>query len=134
MWITRGGRASGKGSNALLRSRLASSISRPPHTNIKVTLDSQDEDGWHRDYSVIEETPPAAKPAPAPITSTVPDFRTMLSAPIYPEESQWEDWLEETLQIAEAEIEIHIIEALDFKTHKHSVRRHRREKTVHLDF
>jgi RES domain len=108
----------------------------PVGTEVEVKLGSQDEDGWYRDYAVIEETPPAAKsdPGPPPVASTVPDFRALLRAPVYPQEPQWDDWLPETLQIVEAEIEVHVIEAVQFKTDKHSVRRHRWEKTEYPDF
>jgi hypothetical protein len=85
---------------------------------------------------VIEETPPAVEsdPAPPPVASTIPDFRTLLRAPVYPQEPQWDDWLQETLQIAEAEIEIHVVEAVRFETDKHSIRRHRWERTENPDF
>lgn len=106
----------------------------PPGTTIEVRLASQDEDGWHRDYSVIEETPPPAKPAPEPATGTVPNFATLLRTPIRPQESQWDDWLQETLEIVEAEIEVHVTKAVRFKTEKHQVSRHRWEKTENSDF
>jgi hypothetical protein len=125
--------ASGGGRNVVLfhKAGRAKPLELPPETKIEATLNSQDEDGWHREYSVIEETPPA-KPASAPIPSTILDFKTILSLPFPPKESQWDDRLE-TLQIAETEIEIHIVRSVRFKTEKHSVRRYRWEARAHLD-
>jgi hypothetical protein len=106
----------------------------PPGTAITVRLASQDDEGWHRDYWVIEETPPPAKPAPEPPTTGVVDLAVLLRAPICPPEPQWDDWLQETLELVQAEIEIHIIEAVKFETEMHHVRRHRWEKTENPDF
>jgi hypothetical protein len=101
----------------------------PQGTTIEVSLDSQDEDGWHRDYSIIEETPPSAKPCPEPATNIVPDFEAIFSGQSYQKKSQWNNWRQETLQIVKDEIEIHIIKAVNFTTDTHSVCWHRREKT-----
>ena len=45
-----------------------------------------------------------------------------------PQEPHRDDLLEETLQIAETEIEIHVIKGVDFNTDKHAVQWDRWEK------
>ncbi len=108
----------------------------PAGTKIEVRLASQDDDGWHRDYSVIEETPPPVKGAPAvdSAKSSVPDFAELLRSPVPFRGPMWDDWLKETLAIIDAEIEIHVVEAVKFKTEKYHVRRHRWEKMENPDF
>lgn len=106
----------------------------PEGTTIEVRLASEDEDGWHRDYSVIEETPPPAKPVPTPVKSTVPDLAALLSAPVSRQESRWDDWRQETLEIFSSEIEIHVIEAVKFKTEEHHVSIHRWQKRENMEF
>ena len=106
----------------------------PEGMTIEVSLTSQDEDGWHRDYSVIEETSPQVKPVPSPVKGTVPNFAGLLRQPTRRQEPCWDDWLQETLEIVSAEIEVHVVKAVKFKTEKHHVSRHRWEKRKNAKF
>jgi len=93
--------AAGDGRNVVLFHKAARVKQRdvPEGTTIDVRLASQDDDGWHRDYSVIEKTAAAVKPEPEPprLKSAVPNFAELLRAPTYPQQSRWDDWLQETL-------------------------------------
>jgi len=71
---------------------------------------------------------------PEPVTGTIPNFAALLRMPTNPQESQWDEWLQETLEIIEDEIEIHVIQAVKFHTEKHKVSRHRWEKAEKSDF
>ncbi|MGE0372904.1 MAG: RES family NAD+ phosphorylase [Gammaproteobacteria bacterium] len=106
----------------------------PEDTEIEVRLASQDEDGEHREYSVVEETPSPRKPVEKPARSAVSNFANLLSAPAPPAGRRWDDRLQDTLAIVDTEIEIHIVEAVNFKTEKHHVSRHRWEKEENPDF
>ncbi len=84
---------------------------------------------------MIEETLPSAKPtAPILEMGTFPNLGALLRAPSEPADARRDGWLEETLEIAADEIEIHPIGTVKFKATRHSVRRHCWKKIENPDF
>jgi hypothetical protein len=94
----------------------------PEGTRIDVNDGYETEDGWEVDYSVYEKTPPAkiqnfvANPA----RQLTGDFD---SQHVIPDA----DPREATLAVDPHSVEVHVVEAVIFRTTRNSVRRHRYE-------
>lgn len=100
----------------------------PEGTEFDAHTAQQDEDGWRRDYFVVEEVPETegletdqggdANEIPVSLESRSPDV-------------SWDDgdFREITLQVDPSSMEIHVIRAVKFEAEKHSVRRSRWTKS-----
>ncbi len=98
----------------------------PNGTKIEVNLFNQDDDGCYRDYSVTEDVPPT-EPHLDSAETKLSNFGNLLKASTNLEEPKQDDWSDQTLAIAENNIELHVIEAVTFRNLNNPVRRHRWE-------
>ncbi|RKI71692.1 RES domain-containing protein [Corallococcus sp. AB049A] len=94
-------------------------IDLPSETKLSASLGYSDEDGWQNDYSVYEESPaegPKPEQAPKPNTPW---------ADLFIDHSDDKDLRPSTLRIDLDNIEVHIVEQVEFLTSPFKVRRHR---------
>lgn len=103
-------------------------------TKIAVNLWSQDEDRFYRDYSVIEEVPSVEMPADEINAGFVRNSRARRREQIIRGQTGWADWLNDTLQIIQTEIEVHVINAVHFETERHHVNWYRWKHNDDVEF
>jgi hypothetical protein len=106
----------------------------PDGTTIDVSIWHLTEDGWERDYTVIEKILKKADESPQPPPeSWPPNFaHSMVPPPPYPTESEWDArW--PTLRIDLKSIEVHVVEAVKFNTTPHLVDRYRLELSKNVE-
>jgi RES domain-containing protein len=93
----------------------------PEGTIFEANLGDWTEDGWERDYSVLERVPlepPATQPPPRPYT-LASEFVSAVMSP------DWEaDFREVALEIDFESVTVHYVDSINVKTTKHPVRRH----------
>jgi hypothetical protein len=92
-------------------------IERPRGTEVRTSLGQMYEEGWEREYTVIEEVPPKKRASEKRDSGGVQYFSADFDARPY------------TLKIDLRSLRVHVVEAVSFKTKKHKVRRHRWEKS-----
>lgn len=107
-------------------------IELPKGTVLNSTLGYMTEDGWEVDYTVIEEVPPN-KGNPEKLQPPFFTLPTGFEVDLYRSNRDARPF---TLKVDLESVRVHIVEAVQFKTSEHSVRRHRLENRgsdSHLD-
>lgn len=97
----------------------------PYGTEISARLGQMYEEGWEREYTVIEETPNKEDVTKSPPQSLPFDFFNQLTPEV--SEYNWEV-RPVTLRIDVDSLSVHVVKAVTFETHDHKVHRHRWEK------
>lgn len=101
-------------------------IDVPKGTEIEARTGQMNEDGWEREYVVIEQVPPSPPPEEkANDNDGWPNFAALAGLPWEPTDS---DYREVTLLIDTESIKVHEVRRVEFETAAHGVRRHRWEK------
>jgi hypothetical protein len=118
--------ATGEAINIVLFHKAAcvEEIELPAGTEIRCSLGNESEDGWEADFTVYEEVPPKKKEPERQQPSYSDSFITF-------EEGMRRSRLDahpSTLKVDLESVRVHIVEAVQFKTQEHEVRRHRLEK------
>ncbi|HTT76974.1 MAG TPA: RES family NAD+ phosphorylase [Candidatus Binataceae bacterium] len=99
----------------------------PEGTTITAELGRWCDDGWERDYSVIEQVPEGSAPC---ADDTNGGSHTLAKPVAMPRDlSDIYDWRQLALKIDINSVKIHIVRKVEFHTDEHSVKRFRREKT-----
>lgn len=98
-------------------------LARAQGSEVNVTLAEQDEDGWHRDYTVVVRSPPPEPPALRASGDGVSSLglTSIITSSVPEREVPWDNGLEHTLRIVAAEINVHVVRAVTFKTDVHQV-------------
>jgi hypothetical protein len=115
--------AGGNGLNVVLfhKASRCEGIDVPKGTKFTTSSSHQTDEGWEREYYVIETVPP---PKPKDATDAKSPLVGLFRPPDW-EEVRSGDYREPTLSIDIGSIEVRIIEAVEFKTDDHRVGRHR---------
>ncbi|MEQ1406744.1 RES domain-containing protein [Neorhizobium sp. Rsf11] len=94
----------------------------PAGTKFEVNEGFTTEDGWEPDFSVYERTPrKSAEPKPeAKLPPTMPSYQQVFD----PSDPDPRDF---TLRVDPKSLEVHVVDAVSYKTDRNSVRRHRFE-------
>lgn len=96
----------------------------PRGTELSARLGQMYEEGWEREYTVIEETP-SKEDAAKPASQSFPFNLSQI--PFEVEEPDWEV-RPVTLRIDTDSLKVHLVQAVSFVTNDHKVYRHRWEK------
>ena len=120
--------AGGGGLNAVLffKASRCEELIIPYGTKLSSSTAQQYEEGWEREYTVIEEVP--ASKAESQETETDGAF-SILDWDTAP--SVTDEYREPTLRIDIKSVEVHVVEAANFTTTSHKVRRSRRKASQH---
>ena len=94
-------------------------IELPKGTEVSVDLSRRDDEGWHREYTVIEEVPPKKKEAKKALLRYFGDNWTPPNTDPRPL----------TLKIDQDSVCIHIVDSIQFRTTPHKVSRYRWKQT-----
>ncbi|MHC2303522.1 RES family NAD+ phosphorylase [Rhizobium mongolense] len=116
--------AKGEAQNVVLfhKSSRVRPIELPEGTRVEVNDGFATEDGWESDYSVYERPPPqSAQPTPEHAPSPPTPWYQQVFDPSDPDPRDF------TLYVDPSSLEVHIVDAVSYKTDRNRVRRHRFE-------
>ena len=118
--------AGAKGLNAVLfhKASRCDELAFPKGTELDASTGARYDEGWEREYSVIEHVP-AEKPDNK---SKANHLSNPFAEPFDGEAIRHGDFQEPTLRVVPESVRVHVVESVKFETAAFTVRRHRWEK------
>jgi len=107
------------------KAALVEPLEIPSGTEIEASLETMTDEGWEREYSVVEKPPASeAKEADDSDRDGPPNLASLIRPP--PEQYEY-DPREPALRIDVKSVEVHVVKRVEFETERHHVYRHRWE-------